>query len=126
MLFGSPPGTDFASFWSPPGIPKAIKMRLKSVPDLPKLIFGQISYFVARANEIHNFFHLRIHQKSSKSQPKEPSTQELRKKEGFRRWLLAILDDFWGARRGPQIIKSQKNAKIDQKKEQKKLGYMTS
>ena len=82
-------------------------MRSKSVPELPKLIFGPIAYFVAPANEKHIFCIPKIikhHQKSTKN----ASNAWTRKKEGLQGRLLAIFGDFWGSQGGPKITKNRK------------------
>ena len=96
-------------------------MRSKSIPDLPKLIFGQIAYFVAPANEKHTFCTpqtIKNHQKSGKN----ASNAGARKKEGLQGRLLLIFGDFGGPQGGPNITKNRKNAfqKSIEKKEAKK------
>ena len=96
-------------------------MRPKSVPELPKLIFGQIAYFVAPANEKHTFCIPQItknHQKSDKN----ASNAGARKKEGLQGRLLLIFGDFGGPQGGPKITKNRKKAfqKSIEKKDEKK------
>ena len=96
-------------------------MRSKSIPDLPKLIFGQIAYFVAPVNEKHTFCIPQItknHQKSGKN----ASNARARKKEGLQGRLLLIFDDFGGPPGAPKIIKNRKSAfqKSIEKKDEKK------
>ena len=96
-------------------------MRPKSIPDLPKLIFGPIAYFVAPANEKHTFCIPRIiknHQKSNKN----ASHAGARKTEGLQGRLLAIFGDFGGPQGGPKITKNRKKAfqKSIEKKDEKK------
>ena len=102
-------------------------MRLKSIPELPKLIFGQIAYFVAPANEKHTFCIPQItnnHQKSSKN----ASNAGVRKKEGLQGRLLLIFGDFGGPQGDPKITKSRKSAfqKSIEKNGQKKGGDLPS
>ena len=96
-------------------------MRSKSLPDLPKLIFGPIAYFVAPANEKHTFCTSQIiknHQKSATN----ASNAWTRKKEGLQGRLLAIFDDFRSPQGGRKITKNRKKAfqKSIKKKEEKK------
>ena len=80
-------------------------MKPKSIPDLPKLIFGEIAYFVAPANEKHTFCMPQIgknHQKSTKN----ASNAGVRKKEGLQGRLLLIFGDFGGPQGGSKIIKN--------------------
>ena len=97
-------------------------MRSKSVPELPKLIFGQIAYFVAHANEKHTFCIPQI-TKNHKKPNKNASNAGVRKKEGLQGRLLLIFGDFGGPQGGPKIIKNRKSAfqnsieKKDEKKE---------
>ena len=96
-------------------------MISKSVPELPKLIFGQIAYFVAPANEKHTFCIPQItknHQKSGKS----ACNAWARKKEGLQGRLLLIFGDFGGPQGGPKIIKNRKKAfqKSVEKRDKKK------
>ena len=84
-------------------------MRSNSVPDLPKLIFGQVEYFVAPANEKHTFCIPQItknHQKSGKN----ASKAGVRKKEGLQDRLLLIFGDFGGPQGEPKITKIRKSA----------------
>ena len=98
-------------------------MRSKSIPDLPKLIFGQIAYFVAPANEKHTFCIPQII-KNLQKPSKNASNACTRKKEGLQGRLFAIFGDFGGPQGGPKITKNRKNAfqKIDRKKGRKKEG----
>ena len=96
-------------------------MKPKSVPELPKLIFGQIAYFVAPANEKHTFClpqTIKNHKKSGKN----ASNASARKKEGLQGRLLLVFGDFGGPQGGPKIIKNRKSAfrKSIEKKEGKK------
>ena len=96
-------------------------MRSKSLPDLPKPIFGPIAYFVAPANEKHTFCIPQItqnHQKPGKS----ASNAGVRKKEGLQGRLLLIFGDFGGPQGGPKIMKNRKSAfqKSIEKKDEKK------
>ena len=102
-------------------------MGLKSVPDLPRLIFGPIAYFVAPANEKHTFCTpqtIKNHQKSAKN----ASNASAPKKEGLQGRLLEIFDHFVGPQGGPKIIKNQKSAfqKSIDKKDGKKRGNTNS
>ena len=84
-------------------------MRSKSVPEVPKLIFGRIAYFVAPANEKHTFCIpqiTKIHQKSAKN----ASHAGARKKEGLQGRLFAIFGDFGVPQGGPKITKNRKKA----------------
>ena len=96
-------------------------MRSKSLPELPKLIFGPIAYFVAPANKKHTFClpqTIKNHQKSAKNAGKASA----RKKEGLQGRLFVIFDDFGGPQGGSKIIKNRKKAfqKSIEKKEGKK------
>ena len=55
-------------------------MKPKSVPDLPELIFGQIAYFVAPADEKHTFC-IPESSKIIKNQAKMQATHELEKRK---------------------------------------------
>ena len=84
-------------------------MRSKSFPELRKLIFGPIAYFVAAANEKHTFCMPQIgknHQKTGKN----ASNAGVRKKEGLQGRLLLIFGDFGGPQGGSKIIKNRKSA----------------
>ena len=101
-------------------------MTPKSVPELSKLIFCQIAYFVAPANEKHTFClpqTIKNHQKSAKNASKASA----RKKEGLQGRLLAIFDDFGGPQGGSKITKNRKKAfqKSIEKKEGKKEATYT-
>ena len=101
-------------------------MKSKSLPELPKLIFGPIAYFVAPANEKHTFClpqTIKNHQKSAKNASKASA----RKKEGLQGRLLVIFDDFWGAQEGSKISKNPKKAfqKSIEKKDKKKEATYT-
>ena len=86
-------------------------MRSKSLPELPKLIFGQIAYFVALAlpMKTHTFCIPQII-KNHKKSAKNASNASARKKEGLQGRLLAIFGDFGGAQGGPKITKNRKKA----------------
>ena len=96
-------------------------MRSKSVPELPKLIFGQIAYFVALANEKHTFCFLQTI-KNHKKSAKNASNASAPEKEGLQGRLLAILGDFWSPQGGPKITKNRKKPfqKSIEKKDEKK------
>ena len=96
-------------------------MTPKSVPELPKLIFGPIAYFVAPANEKNTFCIPQItknHQKSNKN----ASNAGVRRKEGLQGRLLLIFGDFGDPQGGPKISKNRKSAfqKSIEKKDGKK------
>ena len=96
-------------------------MRSKSLPELPKLIFGPIAYFVAPANEKHTFClpqTIKNHQKSAKN----ASNPSARKKEGLRGRLFMIFHDFGTPQGDSKITKKQKNAfqKSIEKKDEKR------
>ena len=98
-------------------------MRSKSIPELPKLIFGPIAYFVAPANEKHTFSlpqTIKNQQKSSKN----AGNAWARKKEGLQGRLLVIFDDFGGPLGDSKIIKNRKKAfqKSIEKKDKKKCN----
>ena len=100
-------------------------MRPKSIPELPKLIFGQIAYFVAPANEKHTFCIPQI-TKNHKKSGKNASNAGVRKKEGLQGRLLLIFGDFWGPQGGPKITKNRKKAfqkSIEKKDEKKEATY---
>ena len=113
-------------FRLPQGIPKAAKMRSNSILELPKLIFGQIAYFVAPDNENQSFTLPKIIKNYQKSCQKSINTRA-QKTEGFRSRLSTISNDFGRPQGGPKITKSQKNAfQKTMKKKGKKRRYLTS
>ena len=96
-------------------------MRSKSLPELPKLIFGQIAYFVALANKKHTFC-LSQTIKNHQNSVKNASKASARKKEGLQGRLLMIFDDFGDPQGASKITKNRKKAfqKSIEKKEGKK------
>ena len=99
-------------------------MRPKSVPELPQLIFGQIAYFVAHANEKHTFCITQITENNQNS-GKNVSNAGVRKNEGLQGRLLLIFGDFWVPQGGPKIIKNRKSAfqkTIEKEDEKKRQG----
>ena len=126
MFFSTPSWNRLCLILGSPRHPQAAKIRPKSLPELPKLIFGPIAYFVARANEKHTFCIPQIaknHQKSGKN----ASYAGARKKEGLQGRLLAIFGDFGGPQGGSKIIKNRKKAfqKSIEKKDETKKGHYT-
>ena len=93
----------------------------KSVPELPKLMFGQIAYFVAPANEKHTFCIPQI-TKNHQTSAKNASNAGVRKKEGLQGRLLLIFGDFGGPQGGLKITNNRKSPfqKSIEKKVEKK------
>ena len=101
-------------------------MRLQSIPELAKLIFGPIAYFVAPADEKHTFCIPQITKNHQKSR-KNASNAWARKKEGLQARLLLIFGDFGGPQGGPKITKNRKSAfqKSIEKKDEKIIPAST-
>ena len=103
------------------GTPKAAKMTPKSVPELPKLIFGQIAYFVARANENPTVCTLKP-SKIIKTKAKMPATHGPRKRKSSKVdfWRLLMMFGVPSEGRKSSKIEKRRSKTRSKKKKEKK------